>query len=77
MDYVTFVVRIRLDDQHSMAEGQITHVASQETSYFRDLGTAVAFIEEHLDPANGRTGDGEPGEYTNLPMREAGDADRD
>ena len=43
MDYVTFVVRIRLDERHSMSEGQITHVASQETGYFRDLGAAVAF----------------------------------
>ena len=77
MDYVTFVVRIRLDDQHSMAEGQITHVASQETGYFRDLGTAVAFIEEHLDPANGTTGVGDPEEYTSRPMRDASDADRD
>jgi len=77
MDYVTFVVRIRLDDQHSMAEGQITHVASQETSYFRDLGTAVAFIEEHLNPADEWTGDGDPWGLTNLPMRDASDADRD
>ena len=77
MDYVTFVVRIRLDDRHSMSEGQITHVASQETSYFRDLGTAVAFIEEHPDTANGRTGNGDPWAHTNLPTREVSDADRD
>ena len=76
MDYVTFVVRIRLDDRHSMSEGQITHVASQETGYFRDLGAAVAFMEDHLDPANGRDGDGDPGERSHPPMRDTSDADR-
>ena len=76
MDYVTFVVRIRLDDRHSMAEGRITHVASQETGYFRDLGAAVTFMEEHLDPANGRTGDGGPWGHYHPPMRDASETDR-
>ena len=75
MEYVTFVVRIRLDDHHATTEVQITHVASQETSYFRDLGTAVAFIEDHLDPPNGRTGDDGPWERNNLPIRDANDTD--
>ena len=47
--YSTFVLRILLDSQNSLVEGQITHVASQKTAYFRDLSKAIAFIEHHLE----------------------------
>ncbi len=47
--YSTFVVRILLENDNSVVEGQITHVASQKTAYFRDLGKAMDFIENHLD----------------------------
>ncbi len=46
--YSTFVVRILLENDNSVVEGQITHVASQKTAYFRDLSKAVAFIEHNL-----------------------------
>ncbi len=47
--YSTFVVRILLENGNSVVEGQITHVASQKTAYFRDLSKAIAFIEHNLD----------------------------
>ena len=77
MDYVTFVVRILLDDHNTMAEGQITHVASQETGYFRDLEGAVSFMEEYLHPTTRGTGRVNPSGPTNLLMSDSGDADRD
>ena len=77
MDYETFVVRIRLDKRQSLDEGQITHVGTQETSYFRDLEAAVDFIKDHLDTTSGRARNCDQWGYTNLPMREASDADRD
>jgi hypothetical protein len=46
--YATFVVRILLENDNSVAEGQITHVASQKTAYFRDLSKAMEFIEHNL-----------------------------
>ncbi len=48
--YSTFVVRILLENDNSVVEGQITHVASQKTAYFRDLSKAIDFIEHNLDP---------------------------
>ncbi len=48
-DYSTFVIRILLEEDNSVVEGQITHVASQKTAYFRDLSKAIAFIEHNLD----------------------------
>lgn len=47
--YSTFVLRILLEEDSSVVEGQITHVASQKTAYFRDLSKAMAFIEHYLD----------------------------
>ena len=47
--YSTFVLRILLENDNSVVEGQITHVASQKTAYFRDLSKAMAFIEHNLD----------------------------
>ena len=47
--YSTFVVRILIGDDNSVVEGQITHVASQKTAYFRDLSKAIDFIEHNLD----------------------------
>ncbi len=47
--YATFVLRILLENDNSVVEGQITHVASQKTAYFRDLSKAIAFIEHNLD----------------------------
>jgi hypothetical protein len=76
MDYVTFVVRILLNDHSSMAEGQIVHVASQETCYFRDLEKAVAFMEAYLDPAALRRHGGDPSAPTNRANGDASDADR-
>lgn len=46
--YATFVVRILVEDDNSVVEGQITHVASQKTAYFRDLSKAMDFIEHNL-----------------------------
>ncbi len=48
-DYSTFVIRILVEKDNSVVEGQITHVASQKTAYFRDLSKAIAFIEHNLD----------------------------
>ena len=50
--YSTFVVRILLENGNSVVEGQITHVASQKTAYFRDLSKAIAFIEHNLDASS-------------------------
>jgi len=47
--YSTFVVRILLENDNTVVEGQITHVASQKTTYFRDLSKAMDFIEHNLD----------------------------
>ena len=47
--YSTFVVRILLENDNSVVEGQITHVGSQKTAYFRDLSKAIDFIEQNLD----------------------------
>ena len=46
--YATFVLRILLNDENSVIEGRITHVASQETAYFLELGKAMTFIKDHL-----------------------------
>lgn len=46
--YATFVVRIFVEDNNSVVEGQITHVGSQKTAYFRDLRKAMDFIEHNL-----------------------------
>ena len=48
-DYSTFVLRILRENDSSVVEGQITHVGSQKTAYFRDLSKAIAFIENYLD----------------------------
>ena len=47
--YSTFVVRIHFDTElKEILEGQITHVSSQESKYFRDLNEAVIFMLAHL-----------------------------
>lgn len=46
--YVTFVVRIFLDKHDQVVEGQVTHVTSQKSSYFRDLSKVMTFIKQHL-----------------------------
>ena len=50
--YSTFVVRILLENDNSVVEGQITHVASQKTVYFRDLDKAIDFIKSNLDSSS-------------------------
>lgn len=85
--YSTFVLRILLDSQNSLVEGQITHVASQNTVYFRDLGKATAFIEhhlehhtehrteQHLDPSSETPQEGTLNGTTSLPKGKVCDAD--
>ncbi len=47
--YTSFVIRILWDDElNSILEGQISHVGTQETAYFRDLDKAKDFIQDHL-----------------------------
>ena len=46
--YITFVIRLQLDEQHSIVSGQISHVGTQETTYFRDLDRAMTYIKEYL-----------------------------
>ena len=46
--YITFVIRRQLDEQHSIVSGQISHVGTQETTYFRDLDRAMTYIKEYL-----------------------------
>ena len=76
MDYVTFVVRILLDDYYSLAEGKITHVASQETSYFRELDGAMTFIEGYLSSTAHTALEDDQPRPTSWNMSDASDADR-
>ena len=46
--YVTFVIRLQLDERNSIVGGQISQVGTQETNYFRDLDRAMSFIKEYL-----------------------------
>ena len=47
--YTSVVIRILWDDElNSLLEGQISHVGTQETAYFRDLDKAKEFIQDHL-----------------------------
>ena len=75
--YSSFTVRILVNDDDLMVEGQVSHAATGKTIYFRDFGKAVAFIKDHLalkpDDAQ-RTGFNGS---TVLPSREEGDADQD
>ncbi len=65
--YSTFVLRILLESDNSVVEGQITHVASQKTVYFRDLSKAMAFIELNLDSNSEVTHEGPSNGSTVLP----------
>ncbi len=65
--YSTFVIRILLEEDNSVVEGQITHVASQKTAYFRDLSKAIAFIEHNLDSNPEVPHEGPPNGSTVLP----------
>jgi hypothetical protein len=47
--YATFVVRILLNDESkSIIQGQITHVGSQTSIYFKEISKAVAFVEQNM-----------------------------
>ena len=50
-DYVTFVIRVFVDQDNSMVEGQITHVGTQQTVHFREITKAIEFIESCLSSA--------------------------
>ncbi len=65
--YATFIVRILLEDDNSVVEGQITHVSSQKTVYFRDLSKAMDFIEHNLDSNSEVPSDGTSNNPTVLP----------
>ena len=65
--YSTFVVRILLENDNSVVEGQITHVSSQKTAYFRDLAKAMDFIENNLDSNSEMPNEGPPSGSTVFP----------
>ena len=65
--YSTFVVRILIENDNSVVEGQITHVGSQKTAYFRDLGKAIDFIEHNLDSSSEAPNEGTSDGSTVLP----------
>jgi len=68
--YSTFVVRILLENDNSVVEGQITHVASQKTAYFRDLNKAMDFIELNLDSNPELPDEGTQNSSTALPEKD-------
>ena len=74
--YSTFVLRILLEDDNSVVEGQITQVASQKTAYFRDLSKAMDFINHNLDTHSETPHDGTANGSTVLPWRDDSDPDR-
>ena len=76
MGYLTFVVRILLDDYNSLTEGKITHVASQETRYFRELDGAMTFMEGFLSPPSRRASENDQIRPNNWYMSDSSDADR-
>ena len=72
--YVTFVIRLQLDDQTSIVSDQIRHVGTEETTYFRNLDRAMIFIKEHL-VATVETQDREQSRGSAVfPERDTGDA---
>ena len=72
--YITFVIRLQLDEQHSIVSGQISHVGTQETTYFRDLDRAMTYIKEYLANAvNPQDGDHLSG-LAIIPEQDADDA---
>ncbi len=72
--YATFVLRILLsEEQDSFVEGQISHVGSQKTVYFRDLEKAMTFITEHLEATVDQGPRGQTNGKTVLPEREEHD----
>lgn len=50
--YVTFVVRLQLDESHSLVSGQISHVGTQESAHFSNLNQAMEFITDYLSRSN-------------------------
>lgn len=74
--YITFVIRLQLDEQHSFVSGQISHVGTEETTYFRDLDRAMTYIKEYLANAvNPQHGDHLSG-LAIIPEQDADDANR-
>lgn len=52
--YSSFVVKLWLNDDGKMVWGQIKHVDTQESVYFRSTDRILLFLEKHLiPPANG------------------------
>jgi|TARA_Y100000031_G_scaffold156691_1_gene212449 hypothetical protein len=62
--FESFVLRLTIDDEIGLIDGQITHVGSQTTSYFKGLASLekllldrleVSQLSSHDGPLNGKT----------------------
>jgi hypothetical protein len=48
-EYMTFIVRLQLDDATNMVSGQISQAQTQETIRFTELEGMIEFIRSQLD----------------------------
>ena len=46
--FESFVLRLTVDDDQKQVDGQVTHVASQETSFFKNLANLESLIIKSL-----------------------------
>lgn len=74
--YASFVVRIRLDDNNLIVEGQISQVGSGKTVYFRDLDKVAELIRGKLSELRDGPGGACPEDAAEVPEGDVGGADR-
>ena len=70
--FESFVLRLTVDDECGSIDGQITHVGSQSTLYFKSLANLEKVILDHLKSSQFESHDGQTNGHTVPPSNLGG-----